>query len=206
MVDRSTTPQKFAVATIVGAALRTLVDISAYVNTGNGVQGTIWPGGTAYCSSTHTLWVAIDAPGGDKDSLITVNLATGLVTSALTLDSPVPASMFANCKTSTPGGVILQSSGPGRHAVVIGEINAATGAWTALDAADLPAGSNLDVTPIVDVVETAQFTSAYGAVLTTPGNAMPGTLFVSTAASGGARGSATLSPLGAIVTAVAVEY
>jgi hypothetical protein len=80
----------------------------------------------------------------------------------------------------------------------------AAGQFTVLDSAALPAGSTMKLAGIADFQDFAKWgASEYGAILYSKPLQLPGLLFVSSA---GAKGPATLSPLGVAAASIAVEY
>jgi hypothetical protein len=176
-----------------------VVDITAEVSRQG---GTIYSGGSAYCAPSSTMWVAIDRPGGDSDTLLTVDLSKKKVTATLALNMPVLASHFADCNANRPGGYLIHSSGKARHSVVSGLIDLNDGGFDAIDAADLPAGFKLDISSIGTAL--SPFSASYGAVLYADTNTLPGVIYVSTPANG--RGTAVLSDLDVVLFGLALEY
>jgi hypothetical protein len=208
LIDHNKNPPTWNIATVIAQNVQVLVDITQYVNKGsNDIQGTIWPGGTAYCAASDTMWVGIDAAGGDKDTFLTVDLKGKKVT-AIDLNMPVLGAHFADCrgaapgKPGQPGGVMVASAGFNRHSVVIGTITV-DGDFAPVDAADLPAAGNFDMAPIADAI--SPFSDSYGAILySKTAFTLPGLLFSSTPAGG--RGSAVLGPINEVIVAIALLY
>lgn len=199
VLESQKTPPTWNVVEVIGNTVRQVLDVTALVG-----AGFVYPGGTAFCADTLTMWVAVDVPGGDKDTLLTIDLAARKVTSVLALNNPVLASHFGNCKATPPmpGGVMVQSSGPGRHAVVYGFITP-EGDFAPADSASVPAGTQLDASPLAAFIDETAFGSPVGALLYTNGG-LPGALFVSTPNSG--RGDATVKDVNFIVSGIAMEY
>jgi hypothetical protein len=192
--------REWSIVQFVGEQSVDLVNITSYVAQ-YGPDGGIYPGGTAYCANSNTMWVAIESASRDTDTLLTVDLTSKEVKS-VSWRMPLLPGHFANCKSQIPGGIMLQSGPGGKKNVIIGELST-IGALNPLDSLALPAGSKLDVTPIVDVIATPLFSSEYGAILKDPTNPNEaGSLFVSK----GVPGSAKLLPLGTMVTALAVAF
>jgi hypothetical protein len=204
VLESQATPPTWRIVEAAGGTVRTVLDITSFVANSNGEPGFVYAGGTAFCADSATMWVAVDAPGGDKDTLLTVDLNARKVTSTLSLNNPVLAAHFGNCKASPqlPGGTMLQSSGPGRHALVYGFITP-DGGFEPADAASVPAGTQLDASPLAAFIDETAFGSPVGALLYTNGG-LPGALFVSTPNSG--RGDATVVDVDFIVTGIAMEY
>ena len=214
-VDKSATPPAHKIVMYDGSAgppgtIVPIVDITAHM-TVNGEQGQVWPGGTAFCPESNTMWVGVDAPHGANDVLLTIDLKTKAVNS-VPLRMPVAGGLFANCAKKTAGGVFVMSNGPGRRSVVMGEYDA-NGSFKGVDSFNLPKGSNLDMTGIVDTIlwqSHPDWNQDVGAVLLTTGmdgtQTMPGAVFTSKGEKQGQPGAATLSPLTVGVAAIAVEY
>jgi hypothetical protein len=80
-----------------------------------------------------------------------------------------------------------------------------SGAFEAVDSITLPAGSKLQLTPIVDTIVGLQYSSEFGTVLMSPGFTLPGALFTSKADNGGGK-SAVLNNLQVEVLSIAVAY
>lgn len=211
IADASKTPTTWTVARIGDAGRVTAVlDITAAV----GPLGRVPAGGLAYCgAAVSRLFISISRRGagaGDTDSLLTVDVAGARLVSSLALNLPVLATTYATCGGSEGalgvGGAMLVSSGPGRHAVVVGALDQASGAFAPIDAADLPAAGAaavpLDVTSVGSSV--SPFSLSYSAVLCTGFNTPPCMLFVSFPAQG--RGSATLSKLDAVVYGISEAF
>ena len=209
--DHTKTPATWVVSRLGDrGAVTPLVDISAAV----GVTGTVAHGATSFCGTgVDVLFVAVSRRGagaGDTDTLLTVDLAGRRVARALALNMPVLASHYATCGGSegplSVGGAMVVSSGFGRHAVVVGALDQATGAFAPIDAADLPAAGAvavpLDISSVMAGV--SPFSMSYAAVLYSGFGRLPGMLFVSFPASG--RGSATLRPLEFLVYGLAEAF
>jgi len=185
-----------------------VVDVSAHVNGAGG--GTISDGASAFCSKTGIMWLGLKGGAGnstgrvENDSVLTIDIDAGTVSTVAKLKLPIGAGLFGNCKTGRAGSVNLQTGGDGRTSVVMGEYGP-TGAFEAVDSITLPAGSKLQLTPIVDTVVGLQFSSEFGAVLMSPGFTLPGALFTSKADNGGGK-SAVLSNLQVEVLSIAVAY
>ena len=99
---------------------------------------------------------------------------------------PALASHFADCAANAVGG--LTQTAPdarGVSSVLLGMLDAATGAFAQLDAVPLPAGSALALSGIADFYHGRQWAaSEYGAILYTKGR-LPGALLTSSAGKGG---------------------
>jgi hypothetical protein len=199
LIIHDTTANTWIIGEIDTNVVVPVVDITSEVNLQG---GQIYSGGSAYCAPTSTMWVAIDRPGGDTDTLLTVDLATKKVTATLALNMPVLASHFADCNANRPGGYLVHSSGKSRHSVVSGLIDLIDGGFDPVDAIDLPPGSKLDISSIGAAL--SPFSASYGAVLYTDTNTLPGSLYVSTPANG--RGSAVLNDLDTVIFGLALEY
>ena len=209
--DHTKTPAAWLVARIGDSGKTTpILDISAAV----GVTGTIMQGATSFCGAgSNTLFVAVSRRGagaGDTDTMLTIDVVNKRITKTLDLNMPVLASHFATCGGSEGplgmGGAMVVSSGFGRHAVVVGQINQATGAFSPIDAADLPAAGAavvpFDISSIMAGV--SPFSRSFSAVLYSGFNRLPGLLFVSFPANG--RGSATITPLDVLVYGLAEAF
>ena len=209
--DHTKTPATWEVAKIGDKGATTpILDISGAV----GVTGTITQGATSFCGAgSNTLFVAVSRRGagaGDTDTLLTIDVSRARILNTLPLSMPVLASHYATCGGSegplSVGGAMVASSGAGRHAIVVGSINQASGAFDPIDASDLmaagPGASPLDVSSIMAGV--SPFSMSYAAVLYSGVNQLPGFLFVSFPSNG--RGSATLAPLEALVFGLAEAY
>ena len=211
VADASKTPTAWSVARIGDAGKVTvLLDITAVV----GPSGSVQQGGLAYCGAgVARLFVAVSRRGagaGDEDVMLTIDVANKRIVSTLALNFPVLATHYATCGGSEGplgvGGAMLVSSGPGRHAVVVGAVDQTSGAFNAIDAAELPAAGAaavpLDISPIGASV--SPISETYSAVLCSGFNAPPCMLFVSNPAQG--RGSATLTELDAVVYGLAEQF
>jgi hypothetical protein len=214
-VDKSSTPPAHKIVMYDGSSgppgtIVPVVDITAHM-TVNGEQGQVWPGATAFCPESNTMWVAIDAPHGANDVLLTIDLESKAVRS-VPLHMPAAGGLFANCAKKSVGGVFVMSNGPGRKSVVMGEYDAA-GSFKGVDSFNLPKGSTLDMTGIVDTIlwqNHPDWNNEVGAVLLSTSadgkQSLPGAVFTSKAEKGGQPGGAVLSPLNVAVAAIAVEY
>ena len=211
--DHTKTPASWVVAHIGdGGKTTPIVDISTNV----GAMGAVMQGATAYCgapSPSPTLFVAITrrgAGGGATDTMLTIDTVGKRVTNTVQLNMPALASHYATCGGSEGpqgvGGAMVVSSGFGRHAVVVGAVDQATGVFAPIDAADLPAAAPavvpFDISTIMSGV--SPFSMSYASVLYSGFNRLPGLLFVSYPANG--RGSATLSPLNVLVYGIAEAF
>lgn len=209
--DVTTTPTTWRVVRIGDAGkVTTLLDITAAV----GPSGIVPQGGLAYCGAgVSRLFVSVSRLGagaGDTDSMLTIDIANKRLVSTLALNFPVLASHYATCGGSEGplgfGGAMLMSSGPGRHAVVVGSVDQSSGAFSPIDAADVPAAGvaavPLDITPVGAAV--SPFSQTYSAVLCSGFNSPPCMLFVSSPAKG--RGSATLAKLDMVVYGIAEMF
>jgi hypothetical protein len=183
-------------------AVSELVDISPYVDQ---FSGSVYPGGTAFCAETLTLWVAVQTKDPARDTLLTVDLQSRAVTANISIVKPALAAHFADCSTNSVGGVTQTSDGKGGSTVVLGMLTAA-GAFTVLDQLALPANSKLLLSGAADYMHDPRLPWAnfeYGALLYTGGTAMPGGLFTSSA---GKSGPAKLGALADVAAAISVEY
>ena len=209
--DHTTTPAAWVVAKLGDAGkVAPILDISAAV----GATGSIAQGATAFCGApVGLLSVAVSRRGagaGDTDTMLTVDVAAGKIVNTVQLNMPVLASHYATCGGAEGalgvGGAMVVSSGFGRHAVVVGAVDQATGAFSPVDAADLPAAGAgavpYDISPIMAGV--SPFSKSYAAVLYSGFNRLPGLLFVSYPANG--RGSATVAPLQVLVFGIAEAF
>jgi len=209
--DHTKTPAAWVVSRLGDAGkVAPILDISAAV----GATGTIAQGATAYCGApVNLLNVAVSRRGagaGDTDSMITIDVAAGKIVNTVSLNMPALASHYATCGGAEGalgvGGAMVVSSGFGRHAVVVGAVDQASGAFAPVDAADLPAAGAAavpyDITSIMAGV--SPFSLSYAAVLYSGFNKLPGLLFVSYPANG--RGSATISPLQVLVFGIAEAF
>lgn len=209
--DHTKTPATWLVSHIGdGGKTTPILDITAAV----GPTGTIMQGATAFCgAAASTLFVAVARRGagsGDTDTMLTIDVAGKRLTNTLQLNMPVLASHYATCGGTTGplgvGGAMVVSSGFGRHAVVVGTVNQATGVFSPIDAADLPpaeaAAMPLDISSIMAGV--SPFSMSYSAVLYSGFNRLPGALFVSYPANG--RGSATVARLDVLVYGLAEAF
>jgi hypothetical protein len=208
LIDHAAAPAPaFVVARLSAAGATRLVDISRYVDADG---GGVYPGGTAYCADSSTMWVAVLAGRGGRpqDTLVTVDLASGAVVSNISLTSPALAAHFASCGAAqVVGGVNQVSGGGGTSTVQIGTLSPSTGAFTVFDKATLPkAQASFRLAPIAVGIEMPQWENSYAAALYDGDFALPGLLFVSTGGSGGSGSPATLSPLQDAVVGVADEY
>jgi len=204
LIDHTARPPTFSVVRVTGNAVAPLVDISKYVDA---FDGTIFPGGTAWCASTQTLFVAVQTQNPAHDTLITVDLGKRQVVGNLSIVKPALTAHFADCATNSVGGFTQQAAGaPGGQATVqVGMLSSKTGAFTVLDQIKLPAGSPLQLRGIADFLHDPRWSaSEYGALLYSAGGAetLPGAIF----ASKGTMGSGTLNPLKDQAASISVEY
>jgi hypothetical protein len=204
LIDRTTTPQTFSVLQVVGQTFRKRVDISAYVNA---FGGNVYPGGTAFCAESLTLWVAVQTSSPTHDTMLTVSLASNSVVANVSIPKPALAAHFADCTTNLVGGVTQQAGGT----VVLGQLSI-EGAFTVLVSAKLPAGSaGLRLAGAMDFLHDPKrvpfAAPEYGALLYAPDAngtlQLPGLLFTSTA---GKSGPAKFAALQALAAAISVEY
>jgi hypothetical protein len=214
-VDTTSTPPAHKIVMYDGSSgppgsIVPVVDITAHL-TVNGEQGQVFPGATAFCPESNTMWVGVDAPHGANDVLLTIDLQSKAV-SSVPLHMPISGGLFANCAKRTAGGIFVMSNGPGRKSVVMGEYDA-TGGFKGVDSFNLPRGSTLDMTGIVDTIlwqSHPDWNQNVGAVLLSTDadgkQSLPGAVFTSTAEKQGKPGAAVLSPLNVAVAAIAVEY
>lgn len=202
LIDHTTAPQTYFVAQITGNATRRRVDISPYVDA---FGGNVYPGGTAFCATTGRLWVAVRAPNRAHDTLLTVDLKSDAVVANVSVVKPSLAAHFADCANDAVGGFTQSTdAATGVSTVKVGMLTAA-GAFQPFDSVALPAGSTMRLAAVAGYLHDPRWAaSSYGALLYSAPLALPGLLFVSTGGGGGAP--ATLSPLGAVAAAVAVEY
>jgi hypothetical protein len=176
-----------------------VVDISNYVVPH---RGNVYPGGTAFCANTLTLWVAVQTRNPAYDLLLTVDVGAGRVTGNMSITKPALAAHFADCTVNQVGGMTQVDAGNGVSTVQMGLLSS-DGSFSVLDSLDLPVGSPLRLAGIADYLHLfAPF--EYGAVLYAGSpEVLPGALFVSTAKK---SGPATLNPLNVAVASIAVEY
>ena len=201
LIDHTKTPQTFSVIQVVGAQVSRVVDISAYVDL---FSGNIFPGGTAFCAETLTMWVAVQTRDPTRDTLITVDLVKRQVVGNVSIAKPALAAHFADCSTNSVGGfTIAPGAGGAPGTVQVGSLSAA-GAFTVLDAAALPAGSALQLSGIAAYLHDPRWNpSEFGALLYSGrGEKLPGAIFVSS----GKMGSATLNPLDVEAASISVAY
>lgn len=200
-IDHTKTPQTFSVIQVVGAQVSRVVDISAYVDL---FSGNIFPGGTAFCAETLTMWVAVQTRDPTRDTLITVDLVKRQVVGNVSIAKPALAAHFADCSTNSVGGfTIAPGAGGAPGTVQVGSLSAA-GAFTVLDEAALPAGSALQLSGIAAYLHDPRWNpSEFGALLYSGrGEKLPGAIFVSS----GKMGSATLNPLDVEAASISVAY
>ena len=204
LIDHTTTPQSFWVAQVTGNVTRRRVDISPYVDT---FGGNVYPGGTAFCATTGRMWIAVRAPNRTHDTMLTVDLKTDAVVANISVVKPSLVAHFADCKNDAVGGFTqATNAATGVSTVRVGMLTAA-GVFNPFDSADLPVGSTMRLAAVAGYMHDPRWAaSAYGALLYSAPLVLPGLLFVSTGGAGGGGGPATLSPLGAVAAAVAVEY
>lgn len=201
LIDHTTTPQSYHVVQVVGKAVQRAVDISPYVDA---MGGNVYPGGTAFCAESKTLWVAIQTRDPEFDTLITLDLNANKVIKNITMPKPALTSHFADCSTNTLGG-FTQQSALGLSTVYVGNLDEA-GVFTAFDSAALPKGSTMQLAAIGDFMHDPRLRwdpSSYGAILYSAPMSLPGLLFVSTA---GKKGPASLNPLTTLPASISVEY
>jgi hypothetical protein len=201
MIDRSKAPPTFEVIQVVGAQVNRMVDISPFVDA---FGGTIFPGGTAFCAETLTMWVAVQTRDPTHDTLVTVDLVKKQVVGNVSIVKPALAAHFADCSTNRVGGFTLVPGAGGAPATVQMGMLSAAGAFTVLDQAALPAGSSLQLAGIADFLHDPRWNpSEYGALLYSGwGEKLPGAIFVSS----GKMGSAQLNPLNTEAASIAVAY
>lgn len=205
--DHTTTPPTWEVAAVLdGGKTKRIVDITANVGT-----GVVLNGATSYCGfGSFTLFVAVTRRGNDNDALLTIDVQNKAVKTTTVLNMPGLASHYATCGGSEGplgvGGAMVVSSGFGRHAVVVGSVELATGGFVPIDSALLPAAGPaavpLDISSIMAGV--SPFSMSYAAVLYSGFNRLPGMLFVAYPANG--RGTATLAPLQVLVYGLAEAF
>ena len=203
LIDHTKTPQTYNVVRVVGDAINRLVDISKFVDL---FSGDIYPGGTAYCSETQTLWVAVTTQDPSHDTLLTVDLNKRAVVANISIVKPALAAHFADCSSNSVGGFTIATDATGVRSVQLGMLSA-KGQFNVLDSLALPKGSTLRLAGIADYLHDPRWAaSEYGALLYSGPNFMgPGSVFVSSAK---AKGPATLNDLGpgAIAASISVEY
>jgi hypothetical protein len=137
-IDTKVSPQTYHVMLVAGTKITKRVDISAFVDE---FGGNVYPGGTAFCAETQTMWVAIQTRHPSHDTLLTVDLASNKVVANVSIVKPALGAHFADCSTNSAGGVTLHSTGPVTN-VVLGMLDAAS-AFTEIDSHPLPADTNL---------------------------------------------------------------
>lgn len=108
----------YVISHVVEGVATPFLDISTYVPSG----GMIWPGASTQCSALQTMYVAIDGPSRTSDTLLTIDLTRGRVTSEIQLNYPIVSSLWANCTSGIVGGSLVFSDGVGRRSVVVGGI------------------------------------------------------------------------------------
>ena len=204
LTDHTKRPATYSVARVAGNQVEPLVDISKFVDA---FGGNIFPGGTAWCASTQTLWVAIQTQNPAHDTLITVDLGKRAVVGNLSIVKPALTAHFADCGSNAVGGFTqVGAAAPGGQATVQVGMLTKAGAFNVLDQIKLPAGSSLHLTGIADFLHDPRWNpSEYGALLYSGapgGETLPGAIFTSK----GKMGSATLSPLNVQAASISVEY
>lgn len=205
--DHTKTPPTWEVAAILnGGKTVRILDITTDVG-----AGVVLNGATSYCGfGSNTLFVAVTRRGNDNDALLEIDVKGKAVKSTTLLNMPGLASHYATCGGSEGalgvGGAVVVSSGFGRHAVVVGSVELASGSFTPIDSALLPAAgpaaTPLDISSVMAGV--SPFSMSYAAVLYSGFNRLPGMLFVAYPANG--RGSATLAPLSVLVYGLAEAF
>ena len=199
LIDHTTTPQTYRAVQVIGRAIVPGVDISEYVDS---MGGSVYPGGTGFCAETKTLWVAIQTQDPRYDTLLTIDMGAGRVTRNISMAKPALAAHFADCSTNSLGGVTTETT-LGVTSVYLGMLDG-QGNFQTLDSAQLPPGSANLVPTAVAFMHMAKWSpSEYGALLYSPGGALPGTLLTSTAQQ---KGPAVLKPMAIVAQAVSVEY
>jgi hypothetical protein len=207
ITDHTKAPPTWEVAAVLhGGRTAPILDITANVG-----AGVVLNGATAYCGfGSFTLFVAVTRRGNDNDALLAVDVRKGAIKSTTLLNMPGLASHYATCGGSEGplgvGGAMVVSSGFGRHAVVVGSVDLASGAFAPIDsaliAAEGPAAAPLDISSVMAGV--SPFSLSYAAVLYSGFNRLPGLLFVAFPANG--RGSATTAPLDVLVYGLAEAF
>jgi len=200
-IDTRATPATYHVAHVDGRAVTPLVDISAFVDAD---AGGVYPGGTAFCAETRTMWVAVKTASPAFDTLLTIDVGARAVTGNVSTPKPALTAHFADCKANAVGGVTqTPPDATGAASVVFGMVDAATGRFSPLDAVPLPRGSALALTGAADFLDDMRWAaSEYGAVLLTDGR-LPGAIVTSSA---GRNGPGKLGALAVDVAGVAVAY
>ena len=176
-IDHTKTPQTFSVARVTGNTVAPLVDISKFVDA---FAGNVFPGGTAWCASTQTLYVAIQTQNPTHDTLITVDLGKRAVVGNLSIVKPALTAHFADCATNSVGGLTqVPAPAPGGQAVVQLGMLTKAGAFNVLDQIKLPAGSPIHLTGIADYLHDPRWgPSEFGALLYSGDReALPGAIF-----------------------------
>jgi hypothetical protein len=190
----------YEVVKVSGANIIREIDISEYVNL---FQGNVYPGSTAFCAETSTMWVAIQTTNPLQDTLLTLNLATKSVIANISITKPALTGHFADCSSNLVGGVTIKNVA-GVNNVQFGMLSPA-GAFTVLDQIALPKGSTAHLAGIADFLHMPKWNPfEYGTILYAggPGDQLPGMLVTSK----GQMGSGQMAPLSTVVSSVSVEY
>jgi len=201
LIDHTTTPQSYHVVQVVGKQVQRAVDISAYVD--GPFQGNVYPGGTAFCAESKTLWVAIQTQNPAYDTLLTIDVNQNKVLQNISMPKPSLSSHFADCAASPPAvGGFTQATTLGVSSVYVGMLDA-VGAFKAFDTMPLPEGSTMQLAAIGDFMHDPRWNpSEYGAILYSSPMKLPGLLFTSTRG----KAPATLTPLTVVAASISVEY
>jgi hypothetical protein len=203
-INHQANPQTYHVARINGKTIQPLVDISEYVDND---QGGVYAGGSAFCATSLTMWVAVHSLNPGHDILLTIDVNNRKVVGNVSIPKPALASHFADCASNSVGGVTqTPPNKQGVSNVVLGMLDDRTGAFTKLDSVPLPAGSTLKLSGIADYLDDPRWNftkSSYGAILLTDGKMLPGALFTSTA---GRMGPGKTVPVNVAVAGIAVAY
>jgi len=191
------------VTKVDGLKVTPLVDISEYVN---GV-GSVYPGGSAFCADTLTMWVAVQSTASpSRDTLITMDLKTRSIVANITLAHKTLTAHFSKCgDVQEVGGITQVVNADGVPEVQIGLLSV-TGQFSVFDKMALPKGSKYTLSPVVEGVIMPQWFKSYGAALYVGDHfALPGLLFVSNG--GGADAPpATIAKLKVAVIGIAEAY
>lgn len=208
LIDHTQTPTQYVITYVNGKTITKLVDISSYVDRTSAT--TIYPGGTAYCADTGTMWISIqNNNNGKEDTLLMVNLQSQKILANVSLVNPSLTAHFASCgAVQRVGGVNQILNSQQQNIVQIGLLDITSGAFNVFDSQTLPSDkNNYQLSPIVEGIIMPQWENSYGSILYAKGDpfTLPGLLFVSYGG-GTTNPPATFGSLAEAVTAVADEY
>ena len=139
--------------------------------------------------------------------VLAVDVQNKAVKTTTVLNTPGLASHYATCGGSEGplgvGGAMVVSSGFGRHAVVVGSVELATGGFVPIDSALLPAAGPAAVPTFLQSWRTCR-PSPCPVHVQSGFNRLPGKLFVAYPDNG--RGTATQAPLQVLVYGLAEVF